>query len=317
MLNILVAFFLWFATFTPSERVALGSAFLVLVGVVGEYVADIQTIEARNHLHKRIKRFSMAVLVLGLSGDVLGIVMGQAEMAALTKEAGDAATSAKTAHDEADVVGKKTDAIQKRLESAAGHLSEVENDLLAQGPRWRLFNRGKDIFVETLKPFPGQQVTIVVCGNDDIERSGLEQSIFNAFREAKWDSPGYVRWSQCPNMLSGGIDIYFVADIDDSAEWATLPAQQWVKVECGRFNISHDASNTLCDVLNKLGIFTTAWREKPLPLGVGAERARAFFGFGTPDGPAEMAYKDPGRIFLLIGPNAPMFTSKNKNVKHK
>ena len=73
----------------------------------------------------------------------------------------------------------------------------------------------------------------------------------------------------------------------------------------------------MCDVLNNLGIFTIAWREKPIPVEVGTANARNFFGFNAPDGPAEMAYKDPGRIFLLIGPNAPMFTSKNRNLKPK
>jgi len=240
-----------------------------------------------------------------------------AKVQAATLEAGDAAASAKTAHTEADAIKKEADELTTRLDAASRQLANVEQDTLAEGPRWRLLKNGEDVFVKALKPFAGQRATVVICGNVDVERSGLEQLIINLFREAKWDSPGYVRWPQCPNMLSGGIDIYFVAAIDDSAEWASLPAQQWAKAECGRFNISHDASNTLCDVLYKLGIFTTAFREKPLPLEVGAERARAFFEIGIPDGPAEMAYKDPGRIFLLIGPNAPMFTSKNKNVKHK
>jgi hypothetical protein len=60
-----------------------------------------------------------------------------------------------------------------------------------------------------------------------------------------------------------------------------------------------------------------AYREKPLPEEVGIQHARLFFGFGNPDGPAEMAYKDPGRIFLLIGPSAPMFVDKSKNPHNK
>jgi len=94
---ILVVFSFWVGTFTPSEKVALGSAFLVLIGVIGEYVAEVDVVEKRWRLKTKIKRFSMAILVLGLSGDVLGIVMGQAEMAALTKEAADAATFAHNA----------------------------------------------------------------------------------------------------------------------------------------------------------------------------------------------------------------------------
>jgi hypothetical protein len=112
---IFVAFFLWFATFSPSERVALGSAFLVLIGVIGEYVVEIHAVEKRERLKNGIKRFSMAILVLGLCGDVLGIVMGQAEMAVLTKQAGDAATSA---HNAAIDAGNATIASQSAQEKA-------------------------------------------------------------------------------------------------------------------------------------------------------------------------------------------------------
>jgi hypothetical protein len=115
----------WLGTFTPSERVALGAAFLVLIGVVGEYVADANAIEKRKWLKKWVKRSSMAILVLGLAGDVLGIVMGQAEMALLTKQAGDAAVSAKKANDEADAVHKKADALDKRLDAAGKNADAV------------------------------------------------------------------------------------------------------------------------------------------------------------------------------------------------
>lgn len=90
-------FWLWFATFSSSERVALVAAFFVLVGVVGEYVIELKAIEKKARLKKVIKGISMALLVVGLSGDVLGIIMGQAEMAALIGETGDAATSARNA----------------------------------------------------------------------------------------------------------------------------------------------------------------------------------------------------------------------------
>lgn len=129
MLKILVAFSLWFATFTPAERIALGSAFLVLVGVVGEYVADIESIEAQKHLHKRIQRLSMAVLLLGLSGDVLGIVMGQAEMTALTREAGDAASSARVAHLEAGAVKGIADEARADAKDALAKAQAAEHEL--------------------------------------------------------------------------------------------------------------------------------------------------------------------------------------------
>lgn len=222
----------------------------------------------------------------------------------LTQAAGDAATSAKTAHDEADAVGEKADAIDKRLDEASATMGHLEGDVLAQGPRWRLLERGEDSFVSALEPFTGQRVTVVVCGNGDPEREGLEQRLLNLFPKAGWSSPGYTNWRECPIMLSGGNEIYFVSSAGSN--------EQWVIPRCGRFNDLHDAGNALCDVLNKLRIATMAFQERPMPEDAGVQRARQFFGVGAPNGPAELAYKDPGRIFLLVGPNAPMFGDRRK-----
>ena len=122
---------LWFMTFTPSERVALISAILVLTGVIGEYFAEIDEdeVEISKRLRKRIKQLSMAVLLLGLGGDLLGIVMGQAEMTTLTKEAGDAATSAKIAHDEADSVKAIADASREDAKDALVKAREAQGEL--------------------------------------------------------------------------------------------------------------------------------------------------------------------------------------------
>ncbi len=139
------AFLLWFSTFTPSERVALTAAFLVLIGVAGEYVIEVPAIEKRIRLKTRIKRLSMALLLLGLTGDVLGIVMGQAEMVALTKEAGDAAASAKKAREEANSIGITA--------------SQARTWVLHLKPRYANMDRKK--FVETLNGVPPEKVEIL------------------------------------------------------------------------------------------------------------------------------------------------------------
>jgi len=267
----------------------------VVIGVVAESRNGAKLEDAHNAIHA----FDMTLLT-------------EAQ-----RNAGDAAASAKTAHDEADAVKIETDVLTLRLNGASNKVDDIEQDTLAQGPRWRLLKQGKDIFIKALKPFAGQRVTVVICGNEDVERSRFEQLIMNMFREAGWDSPGYARWDGCPNTTLGGNEIFVVASTDDSAEWVDLPDVQWMRVEGGRFNISHDAINELVDVLYKLRIFTMASREKRLPEEIGIQKARQFFGFGIPDGPAEMAYKDPGRIFLLIGPSAPMFVDKSKNPHNK
>lgn len=159
----LVLFILCLSSFTPSEKVALGSAFLVLVGVIGEEVAELKFLkgEKRERTKEAIKRFAIGVLVLGLAGDLVGVVMGQAEMAALIKQAGEAATSASKAStaageaktkadaadiaagnaqtksdaanqtagqakDKADAVGKKAEDLDRQLASANTQLAAVE-----------------------------------------------------------------------------------------------------------------------------------------------------------------------------------------------
>jgi len=124
-----LVFLLWFATFTPPEKVALTSAFLVLIGVIGEYVVEVKAVEERKLLAKRIKRLSKALLVLGLSGDVLGIVMGQSEMAALTRESGDAATSARTARQEADAVKGIADEARADAKDALAKAQAAQREL--------------------------------------------------------------------------------------------------------------------------------------------------------------------------------------------
>jgi hypothetical protein len=128
MFRIISVFLLWVATFTPSEKVALASAFLVLIGVIGEYVVEVKAVEDRKLLAKKIKRLSMGLLVLGLSGDVLGIVMSQSEMAVLTRQSSDAATSAKTAHDEASAAKDIADAAKQTAGEALHSLTRAESD---------------------------------------------------------------------------------------------------------------------------------------------------------------------------------------------
>lgn len=93
----------WFSSFAPSERVALFAAFLVLLGVAGEEIAECKLLddEKRARLKSSIKRWSVGILVLGLAGDLVGVDMGKAEMEALTTTAGGAATSAHNAAQDA------------------------------------------------------------------------------------------------------------------------------------------------------------------------------------------------------------------------
>lgn len=267
-------------------------------------------------------------VVLGVAGE--GVAEGLVSRADATlqsfndillggaiREAGAARVSAESAAVASSIAQKKVrevaieaDALTARIGSASKHLGDLEQDMLAQGPRWRLLHNGEAAFVKALEPFAGQRVTVVTCANDDSERWKLEQMLIStSFPRAGWGKPDGVTWHGCPILLTGGNEIYFVSS-------AIGPDEQWAKPTCGRFSIPADAGDALCDVMNQLKISTGGWKLKTLPEEIGVQNARSFFGNGIPDGPAEMAYKDPGRIFLLIGPAAPMFANNNK-LPHK
>jgi hypothetical protein len=269
---------------------------VVVVGVVAEWRCGAKLEDA----HKAVHEYDLAKLTEA------------------NQKARDAATSAGTAKEEADGVREETEVLKTDLRAASAQLDDFESEVLAVGPRWEALQAGEAVFVKALKPFHGQRVTIVTCANDDTERYALEQMLASSsFPKAGWDKAGWNRWANCPNMLSGGIEMYFVSATNDSAEWTDLPAQQWAIVQGGRFNISHDALNTLVDVLYQLRIKATAWREKPMPQEEGTQRARMVFGGGLPESPAELAYRDPGRIFILVGPNAPASAGKTKGPKKR
>jgi len=314
---------LW-GSLTVVQWAAVVAAAILTLGAVIEYWAKIKllTLLGVKYLLGRSNSFERCVfrkafihsigpilVVLGIAGEV--VFEGRAFILEDRQEE-QARQIVGSLSDKADAVSKKADALDTRLDTASRKLSDLEEGLLIQGPRWRLLQNGEAEFVKALKPFAGQRVTIVTCGNDDTERFALEEMLISSsFPKAGWDKPESKRWANCPNMLTGGNQIYFVS----ATGWADT---QWVKPGCGRFSTG-DAGNALCDVLYRLKIFTRAWQEKPLPQEEGILKARMFFGDGIPDSPAELAYKDPGRILLLIGPNAPMLSAKHphKNQANK
>lgn len=188
----LAGFVFWVSTFTPSERIALESAFLVLVGVAGEYIAEIKPVENRKWLEKKVKQFSMAILIVGLAGDVFGIVMGQAEMQALIKQAGDAATNAKNAladagnakamakgasdtasganqiAGEAKTIAGEANGTASAVETKAGILSGRIDDefsrLKAITPRFVALRDSSKDLIELAGQSPKQKVGFEMCG---------------------------------------------------------------------------------------------------------------------------------------------------------
>lgn len=218
---IFVLLVLWLSSFSPSERVALGSAFLVLIGVIGEEISEFKVLEGqrKERIKKAVKRFAIGILVLGLAGDLGSVVMGQAEMAALTSKAGDAkqsadgaAASAKRsqgsadaansaagtaqekadaasiasgkAQNEADAVGIQAADLLKKYIAAEAKL-EVERkklDILENETGWRTAN--VQTVEDKIKQFPG--TPFIVLHLDDPECERLAGALNEAMQDAKW-----------------------------------------------------------------------------------------------------------------------------------
>jgi hypothetical protein len=250
----------------------------VVIGVVAESRYGAKLEDAHNALHA----LDMALLT------------------ATQREAGDAAISAKTAHDEADTVGKEADAIQKRLNSASGQLSKVESQVRIQGPRQKLLEDNRDKFLEALKPFAGQRVTVVKCGRAlQAEPEQLEQYLLNLLGVSKaskpnagWavESPGYTTWAECNTGASSvGGNLVIVSSTADG----TVKA----------------AATALNDALNRIDISTIQTESTPQ----GRQVELQFLGN---DSPWELAEKDPTAVIILIGTN-PMFDLSGWHKRHK
>jgi hypothetical protein len=299
----------------------VGGVALELVFVIWEYLDDSHDFR-RGFVHPPHKP-SVPLFVLGFFGAGLVAVGVSGELYAesrigtvetcirkgndslfllLSKEAGGAATSAKTAHDEVDVVKKETDELTRRLGRAATQLDVIEDDVRAQGPRWRLLEAGKTILIGALKPFAGQTFTVVRCGEvSPPEAMKLERDLYNFLGigndSAGWvlGRPGVTSWSECINGASsvGGNLVTFSSNARERTK---------------------DAAKALSDVLNKLEIGTINIPSLPSQLNPLSLQ------FHGPGSAWELAAKDPTQVFILIGPN-PMFDlagwKKQQKSRHK
>lgn len=112
-LSTLAAVALWLAELSTAEKWAYGSAFIVLVGVVGETIADLTKWIKNKRCRKIVEKVSALVLILGLTGDLVSISLARSELAVITREAGNAKNSAKEAADAAARANKYVDGIAR------------------------------------------------------------------------------------------------------------------------------------------------------------------------------------------------------------
>jgi hypothetical protein len=86
----LALFMLWAASASAGGLWSYGAAFVVLVGVIVESIAGLTEWIKPEKLRKKVEKAGALVLILGLTGDLIGIRMSQLEIASLNLKAGTA-----------------------------------------------------------------------------------------------------------------------------------------------------------------------------------------------------------------------------------
>jgi hypothetical protein len=243
---------------------------LVVAGVVGEWRCGAEL----EHAHDAVHKYDLAKLT-------------EAD-----QKAGKAADSAKTAHDEVVAVGKEADAIDKRLGVASAQLSDLEKDIVAQGPRWRLIDKAAPELIKQLAPFAGQKVDLIICGVPNAPRSLQNEETTNTWgsiaRILEEKKPKGANWS----ALHGGLTFWL----------GTLG--------CAGIHefVSSEAPQKTMEAAKALG----AGLAKALPpsadkmpgiIDANSSRAAIKMGFESEDAPWHLVTKHPDEIVVWIGPH--------------
>lgn len=290
----------------------VGIAIGVIIEVTGELVPKAgDRVKKRLHWIEHWAWVGGVVIVLSLTAEFyVEFSASRAEsalrqiaddnLAQAIREVGDAKASATVAHTEANAVAQKASSISARLNAASTQLDSLERQTL---PKWRLLQRGHSQFIEALKPFAGQRVTIVRCGQEDARESLLEDGLVNLFHDAGWQQASKP-WPGCTFPLSVGNGMFFVLKSRPPQRRAFYYDSKQQPVFRSEGGVAA-AAKALCDALNKLEIDTFAIGEvvpQSSNNALESQWARYFYGMGTPGSPAELAFEEPTTIFFQIGP---------------
>ena len=157
-------------------RVEVGSILLITIGVMGELGVGIKIASINGVLRGESAELRSKNAELRSKSDQL--------LALVTQKAGDAADSAKTAHEEAGAVAKQA---------------------AAQGPRAKLLVKVASELARELASFPGQRVGLFVCGRQgtpDQETLDTWGTIANILGPDVVSGTAGAKWEEVPTNLN-------------------------------------------------------------------------------------------------------------------
>lgn len=103
------------------------------------------------------------LVVIGIAGEVIfegrGFILEDQHEEQARRTVG-------SLHDKVLVVSSEADALKKRLDIASTRMSDLEEAVDIQGPRWRLIAKAAPDLVDELSPFAGQRVILAVSGSE-------------------------------------------------------------------------------------------------------------------------------------------------------
>jgi hypothetical protein len=173
-------------------------------------------------------RIGIILVVLGVIGEArYGAELEDAQSAIHEHDTallGDAANSAKTAHEQVHAVDAKAKDIDTRLGVTLKQLDGVEEIVAEQRPRWELIDDAAPELIKELLPFKDQRVWLYICGSRgkvDGETIGTWSSLYTVLNKkgASWNIVESPFWDTCNG--AEGISVFTVEKLK-----GLLPAAQ-------------------------------------------------------------------------------------------
>jgi hypothetical protein len=281
----------WWKRKRREERDRSDLTEVVAIFPAGEVRSSAESHSDHPRWVKRFTRIGLIVVVLGVVAEWrCGAKLEDAHNSVHEYDIallGDAAKSAKTAHDEADAVDREYKDLKTRLDAASEQLNWIEQRVRAQGPRWFMLVKNKAKFIDDMRPFKDTKLTVLICGGgvSPPEQLGTEQRLLEFLGKtpigANWDT-GYGSWHECPNTSSNGLEMV----LSENAGRDTKKAGETLKDELLAFGIATSLDVVPLD------------RAKFMALTFGA------------DSPWAKAVQEPNTIFLLVAPSAMVESAK-------
>jgi hypothetical protein len=254
-----------------TKKLAKIGRILIVAGVMGEGICEVLVFRADANL----QRFDEALLTEA------------------RRQSFEAATSATTAHAEADAVQKETDELTARLGNATTQLGTLEEKIAAQGARWKLLVKVAPELARNLAPFAGQRVGLFVCGQQGV----TEQETIET-----WGAIASILGTETISGVTG-------------AKWNILPPNLKFAENCGGAKglgqgvivfVSKRASQSTLDAANMLGhglakALPPSPNKMPSLIDPDIAKLTVDRGFQDRNAPWVSVGLDPDLITILVG----------------